>query len=94
MRAGVNPGLFIMQIKITNDSFISDIWPNPKKGQIRDVTDSVAHHLIGAGVAIQLKIESSSSSKKIEPGSVLPADPASLSATAPRRRGRPRKVLL
>ena len=88
-----------MKVKIVKDNFISPILRNPQAGQIVDLPDPEGQHLVDAGVAINLKMGKPTQKKpeggvstKAESGSASQADQALTTQTAPKRRGRPKKL--
>lgn len=77
-----------MRVKLIRDDFISGLWPNPVKGQQREVSREVGAHLLSAGVAIELKVEQRPEihvGKKLERISASLADQASAPKTSKSR---------
>jgi hypothetical protein len=79
-----------VKIRITNDNFISEQLGSPQIGAVHTVRDDFGRHLIDIGVAVAADAPAPDPKKKAEepdePSSALPAAPASVSTTAPRRK--------
>ena len=74
----------MVSCRCDNDSFVSPLWTNPRKGEVREVEEDVAAHLSSLGLVTVLKVEPAPEKKS---GSSAPAGQASAQKTS-KPRGR------
>lgn len=67
-----------MQVKIIASNIVSEYLPSPVIGEVREIRDDVARHLMEVGAVVQMKVERPPDVKK------SPASDASSSSEADR----------